>query len=75
MCLAVPMKVTQVVGPNCTAEMSGITARVRLDLVPDVRVGDYVIVHAGYAIQRLDEQEALETLSLLDELSAHAAEE
>ncbi|MFH1740919.1 MAG: HypC/HybG/HupF family hydrogenase formation chaperone [bacterium] len=69
------MKVTQIDGLECAAEMRGITARVRTDLVPDVKVGDYIIVHAGFAIQRLDEEDALQTLRDLDEIAALAAEE
>ena len=68
------MKVTQIEELECTAEMRGITARVRTDLVPDVKVGDYVIVHAGFAIQKLDEEDALQTLKDFEEIAALAAE-
>ncbi len=67
MCLAVPMRLAEVDGPFGQAEVDGIGRRVRLDLVPDARVGDYVIVHAGFAIEVLDEQAAQETLALLRE--------
>ena len=50
------------------AEVSGFKKEVRLDLLDEVRVGDYVIVHAGFAIQRLSEEDAMETLRLLNEM-------
>jgi hydrogenase expression/formation protein HypC len=50
-------------------EMSGVSRVVSLDLTPEARVGDYVIVHAGYAIGILDEQEALETLELFRQIA------
>jgi hydrogenase expression/formation protein HypC len=54
-------------------EMGGVLLRVSLALTPEVQVGDYVLVHTGFAIARLDEQEALETLALFAEI-ADAAE-
>ena len=71
MCLAVPAKVVAIGdGQMATIELAGVTRKVALDLVPETKVGDYVIVHVGFAIQRLDEVEARKTLSLLDELAA-----
>ncbi len=52
-----------------TVEVGGVTRRVALDLVPETRVGDYVIVHVGFAIQRLDEAEAIKTLQLFESFS------
>lgn len=75
MCLAVPAQVVSIQDDRmATIELSGVARTVSLDLVPDTKVGDYVIVHVGFAIQRLDEVEARETLSLLDELAAGAKE-
>lgn len=68
MCLAVPMRVIGVEGSEAEVEQGGTRLRVRVDLVSDVRVGSYVLVHAGFAIQTLDEQEAIETLRLLEML-------
>ncbi|MFA4044885.1 MAG: hypothetical protein HZRFUVUK_001686 [Candidatus Fervidibacterota bacterium] len=68
MCLAVPMRVVAVNGNEVEVEQGGTKLRVRVDLVEDVRVGDYVLVHAGFAIQKLDEEEAFETLRLLEML-------
>ena len=71
MCLAIPAQVVSIEGDMMAiVELSGVARTVSLDLVPETRVGDYVIVHVGFAIQRLDELEARETLSLLDELAS-----
>ena len=65
MCVAVPMKVVSREGDRAVGLLGDTRREVGLALLPDVEVGDYVIVHAGYAIQRLDPEEALETLELL----------
>lgn len=70
MCLAIPMKVVAIEDQTATIELDGLTQRASLILVPDTRVGDYVLVHAGCAITVLAEQEAQETLALLRELVA-----
>ena len=70
MCLGVPMKLVEVEGRQGKAELDGVARRIGIDLVPDAKVGDYVIVHAGYAIQILDEKSAQETLALLAEVGA-----
>lgn len=69
MCLAVPVKVLEIDGLKALVELGGLTRQASLMLVPDTRVGDYVILHAGFAIQKLDEKEAEETLHLLGELT------
>lgn len=68
MCLATPMQVTSIEGSVATVQSAGVRLDVGLELVDDVAVGDYVIVHAGYAIQRLTAEEAAETLSILERL-------
>jgi len=70
MCLAIPMQLTTVDGPRGIVSTGGVSCEVRLDLVEAPRVGDYVLVHAGYAIGVLDEAEAAETLELLAEVGA-----
>ncbi len=70
MCLAIPMQLTNIDGPQGTVTSGGVSCEVRLDLVESPDVGDYVLVHAGYAITVLDEAEAQETLTLLAELGA-----
>jgi len=68
MCLAIPMKVIEVKGEEALVEIGGVKKKVIINLVKDVKTGDYLIVHAGFAIQKLDEKEALETLKLLKEM-------
>ena len=65
MCLAVPMKLVSVEGSEGRADVGGVRRTVMLDLVPEAQVGDFVIVHAGYAIQTMDEESAAETIALL----------
>jgi len=69
MCLAVPAKVISITGPNAMVELGGLTRQANVMLVPDLRVGDYVLLHAGFAIQSLNEAEAQETLDLLAEIA------
>jgi hydrogenase expression/formation protein HypC len=68
MCLAVPSRVTAIEGKKAKVELVGVTRTVDITLVPKVKVGDYVLVHTGYAITVIDEMEAQETLKLFDEL-------
>ena len=68
MCLAVPMKVIEINGYLGMAEVGRVKREINLMLLDDVKIGDYVIVHAGSAIQKLDEVEAEKTLSLLREM-------
>ena len=69
MCLAIPMRIVEMEGWAGVAEVDGVTRKVRLDLLPEVNLGDYVLVHAGLAIARVDAAEAEETLSLLRKLA------
>ncbi|MFC1536753.1 HypC/HybG/HupF family hydrogenase formation chaperone [Pseudomonadota bacterium] len=68
MCLAIPARVTAVSGDMATVELGGVEREVSLALV-EAAVGDYVIVHVGIAISRLDEDEAARTLALFAELN------
>ena len=68
MCLAVPLRLISVNGTDAVGEVGGIQREVSIMMTPDVKVGDYVIVHAGFAIQVLDEKEAQETLALFREM-------
>ncbi len=68
MCLAVPLRLIQVDGNKALAEAMGVTREVRVDFIPQPKTGDYVIVHAGFAIERLPEQQALEDLEAWEEL-------
>jgi hydrogenase expression/formation protein HypC len=68
MCLAIPLKLVSVNGNDAVGEVGGIQREVSIMMTPDVKVGDYVIVHAGFAIQVLDQKEAEENLELLRQI-------
>jgi hydrogenase expression/formation protein HypC len=71
MCLAIPSRVAEVGEEEALVERGGVRRRVRLDLLDEeVKVGDYLLVHTGFAIRRIPPNEAEETLSLFDELIA-----
>ncbi len=69
MCLAIPMKIIEVDGVTAVTEVDGVKRRARLDLLPEAGVGDYVLVHAGLAIAKVDAAAAQETLDLLRKLA------
>ena len=71
MCLAIPAKIIERQDFMATVEISGVTRQVSLMLLPDARVGEFVLIHAGFAIQTIDEEEARRTLELLQELDDH----
>lgn len=76
MCLAIPAKVVTVEGNVAQVELGGTRARARLDaLGEEVRVGDYLLIHTGFAIRRLDPEDAAETLRLFDELFSQEAQD
>lgn len=68
MCLAMPMKISKINGSNAICEAGGLTQNIRIDFIPDPKPGDYVMVHAGFAIERMSEKEALENMGLLEEI-------
>jgi len=68
MCLAIPMRIESIEGDAGMVNIGGVKRKVGLQFVREATVGDYVIVHAGFAIQKLDEQAALETLALFREM-------
>ena len=74
MCLAIPALIKTIEGKEAEADIGGITRRISLWLTPEAKVGDYVLLHTGYAINILDQEEAEETLKLLQEV-VEAAEE
>ena len=69
MCLAIPALVKSIDGYLAEVDIDGVTRQVSLQLTPEARIGDYVLLHTGYAINVIDEDEAQETLKLLKELS------
>jgi|YelNatPaOPRAMG01_1025707.scaffolds.fasta_scaffold44425_3 hydrogenase expression/formation protein HypC len=71
MCLAVPAKVVEIVDEEnqiAKVEIGGVRRNISVALLDDVRVGDWVLVHVGFAIQKVDEEEAMQTLTLLRQL-------
>lgn len=65
MCLAVPLKIISSDGKNAVGEANGMKQNVRVDFMRDLKIGDYVMVHAGFAIAKMTENEAEETLSCI----------
>jgi hydrogenase expression/formation protein HypC len=70
MCLAIPSKIVKIENNMATIDVDGVQRKASLLLLEDAAVGEYVIVHAGFAINKLDEAGALETLNLLREAAA-----
>jgi hydrogenase expression/formation protein HypC len=79
MCLAVPGKITDIYEVNGLLmgkiDFGGVTREACLSYVPEAKIGDYTIIHVGFALNLIDEQEAMETLALLNEISNQEAEE
>jgi hydrogenase expression/formation protein HypC len=69
MCLAIPVLIKSIEDKEAEAEIGGINRRISLRLTPEAKVGDYVLVHTGYAINVLDQEQAEETLALLREIA------
>lgn len=75
MCLAIPALVEQLTPEdNAIVNLGGVRKEISLALVENIGIGDYVIVHVGYALQKLDTKEAEQTLALFDDLSMQIAE-
>lgn len=74
MCLAIPMLLKERREFDGTVELDGVARNVSLMLLPEAREGDWLLVHAGYAIGSVDESEAQETLAMLHELADHMEE-
>jgi len=70
MCLAVPARVLAIDAQEAEVEIGGVKRRISIALTPQVRAGDYVLIHTGFAINVLDEAEAQETLQLFAEIEA-----
>ena len=68
MCLAVPMKIIEVKGDEGFVESSGLKRKADFSLIKAARIGEYVLLHAGFAIERVKEKEAQKTLKLLKEI-------
>jgi len=70
MCLAVPVRVVSIEGNEAEVEIGGVRRRVSIMLTPEAKVGDYVLLHTGYAINVVNEAEAQETLKILEEMAS-----
>ena len=70
MCLAVPMMVKSIDGDTAVCEIDGVRREASLMMVDDVAVGDFVLIHAGFAIENLDQEDAEQTLALFREVLA-----
>jgi hydrogenase expression/formation protein HypC len=70
MCLAIPVRIVAIDGDEAETEIAGVRRQVSIALTPEAKVGDYVLLHTGYAIGIVDEAEAEETLKLLEEIAS-----
>ena len=68
MCLGIPMKIKKINANFAEVETGGLRRTINIEMLPKVKVGDYVIVHAGFAIEKIDPQKAEETLRLINEI-------
>ncbi|MDD4980504.1 MAG: HypC/HybG/HupF family hydrogenase formation chaperone [Candidatus Omnitrophica bacterium] len=68
MCLAIPMRIKSISGEFAEVEAGGLIRRANIQMLPRAKAGDYIIVHAGFAIEKLDPGKAKETLRLVDEI-------
>jgi hydrogenase expression/formation protein HypC len=67
MCLAIPAKIETIEGNKAEVDIRGLKRSIGLQLMPDAQVGEFVLIHAGFAIQRIDPKEAEDTYRLLEE--------
>lgn len=74
MCLAIPCKIVEIHNHMAVIDVNGVKGEASLMLIEDPEIGEYVIVHAGFAIQKMDEKEAMESLKVLHEVAALAGE-
>ena len=75
MCLAIPALVKSIDDHEAWVEIAGVGRQISIRLTPEVKVGDYVLLHTGYAINVIDQEEARETLKLLEEIAKAASDE
>jgi hydrogenase expression/formation protein HypC len=75
MCLAIPVRVKEIRGSMAEVELGGVITEVSVLFTPEAEVGDYVVMHAGYAISVLDTEQAEETLELFRQIAEHDAAE
>jgi hydrogenase expression/formation protein HypC len=75
MCLAIPARVKSIEGVEAEVEIGGVSRKASIMLTPEAKVGDYVLLHTGYAINVIDEEEAQETLKIFEEIAEAEAKE
>ncbi|HEY5562900.1 MAG TPA: HypC/HybG/HupF family hydrogenase formation chaperone [Clostridiaceae bacterium] len=70
MCLGFPLKIVEINNENKVAqgEMNGVRRKVRIDFIPDIKLGEYVLVHAGFAMEKMDEKSVIETIESFNEI-------
>lgn len=68
MCLGVVGRIDEIDGEMATAEIMGVRRRISIVLVPEIKIGDYVMIHAGFAINQMDEKDARETEEMILEV-------
>ncbi|MDF2881779.1 MAG: HypC/HybG/HupF family hydrogenase formation chaperone [Clostridiaceae bacterium] len=68
MCLGIPLKIIQIDGKEAVGEINNISKKIRIDFVPQVKIGDFVMVHAGFALDLMEEEEAKETIDILNDV-------
>lgn len=68
MCLGIPLKVVEINGNEAIGEMNGIKKKIRIDLIKDIKIGEFVMVHAGFALERMKHEEAEETINAILEI-------
>ena len=77
MCLAIPGKIVEIVDEEnqiAKVEVGGVRRNINIGMLDDTRVGDYVLIHVGFAMSKIDEHEAEETLRVLQEMGAYEPE-
>jgi hydrogenase expression/formation protein HypC len=68
MCLGIPLKIVEINGKEAFGELNGVKKKIRVDLIKDLKIGDYVMVHAGFALEIMKEEQAKDTLKILEEI-------
>lgn len=68
MCLAVPARIIELNGEDAVLDYGGVRRKANISMLSDVKIGDYVLVHVGYAISKMDEDDALVTLKLWEDM-------
>jgi hydrogenase expression/formation protein HypC len=74
MCLSIPAKVLSVDGITAKASVGGAIVNTSLHLVDDIKPGDYILIHTGFALQKISEEEALETIRIIQDLEKETGE-